>query len=127
MKHENKRTCVSCNKILTQAHRTLIQYAAYVRAAHPEAHVSCSFRGEADQNEAHNKGFSRLIWPLSKHNKTPARALDFFYLDGYGKAIWDAKFFKLALSEAAEVFGLIWGGRWSRPDWPHVEMPDSMP
>jgi hypothetical protein len=29
-----------------------------------------------------------------------------------------------AIGEAAEALGLSWGGRWSDPDLPHVEVPD---
>lgn len=122
MKHENKRICLECNRILRSADNELIRFAAYIRAAYPEAHVSCAFRGENEQNEAFERGFSRARWPDSKHNKTPAKAIDFFYQDKFGKGIWDAKWFKMVLDEASRMFGLMWGGRWNRPDFPHVEM-----
>ncbi len=38
--------------------------------------VLCGFRGEAEQNEAFGKGRSRLRWPDSWHNRSPARAVD---------------------------------------------------
>ncbi len=38
--------------------------------------VLCGWRGEADQNEAHDKGLSKLRWPDSKHNKQPSLAVD---------------------------------------------------
>lgn len=38
--------------------------------------VLCGFRGEAEQNAAFALGRSRLQWPNSWHNKTPARAVD---------------------------------------------------
>jgi peptidoglycan L-alanyl-D-glutamate endopeptidase CwlK len=38
--------------------------------------VICGFRGEAEQNRAYREGKSKLRWPKSKHNKTPAMAFD---------------------------------------------------
>ncbi len=38
--------------------------------------VLCGFRDEKAQNEAFAKSTSRLQWPNSWHNKTPARAVD---------------------------------------------------
>lgn len=38
--------------------------------------VICGHRNKADQNKAFDGGFSKVRWPNSKHNKTPARAFD---------------------------------------------------
>lgn len=38
--------------------------------------ILCGFRGEADQNKAFSEGHSKLRWPDSLHNKTPALAVD---------------------------------------------------
>ncbi len=38
--------------------------------------VLCGHRGKAEQDAAFAKGTSRLQWPNSWHNKTPARAVD---------------------------------------------------
>jgi peptidoglycan LD-endopeptidase CwlK len=122
MKHINRKDCPSCSEKLLSAHRDLIVFAAYVRAADVDAHISWAHRGEEDQNKAYSGGFSRVAWPLSKHNKTPAEALDWFHLDKFGQAHWDAKWLERVLRDACIMFGLIWGGNWKRKDFPHVEM-----
>lgn len=38
--------------------------------------VLCGFRGQKDQNAAFAAGTSKLRWPSSKHNRTPAEAVD---------------------------------------------------
>lgn len=38
--------------------------------------VLCGFRGQYDQNLAYDRGKSKLRWPNSAHNKTPALAVD---------------------------------------------------
>lgn len=38
--------------------------------------VLCGFRGQAEQDDAFARGASKLKWPRSKHNKTPALAVD---------------------------------------------------
>jgi peptidoglycan L-alanyl-D-glutamate endopeptidase CwlK len=100
--------------------------------------VICGFRGEAEQNKAFHDGYSKLMWPNSKHNKKPALAVDImpyfagaphiryndkescYLLAGYIKATAD----KLGI-------GLRWGGNWadnndyeksSFIDLPHYEL-----
>lgn len=38
--------------------------------------IVCGFRGENDQNKAYAEKRSKLKWPDSAHNKTPALAVD---------------------------------------------------
>ena len=38
--------------------------------------VICGHRSEKEQNEAYNKGNSKLKWPQSKHNSLPSCAVD---------------------------------------------------
>lgn len=38
--------------------------------------VLCGYRGEAAQNKAFREGASKLIYPHSKHNRIPSRAVD---------------------------------------------------
>lgn len=38
--------------------------------------VLCGHRNKADQDEAYQKGNSKLKWPKSKHNANPSRAMD---------------------------------------------------
>jgi peptidoglycan L-alanyl-D-glutamate endopeptidase CwlK len=82
----------------------------------------------------------KVTWTLnSKHvtnmfdkdlNNDKARALDFAILNKKGQAIWDLK---VSLNdneipdyeEAARIgesVGLVSGGRWKNPDWPHLEL-----
>ena len=63
------------SNILMQAHPDLcrlmneaIQYVDFK--------VMCSFRGEAEQNDAYHSGASNLQWPISLHNERPSRAVD---------------------------------------------------
>ena len=38
--------------------------------------VLCGFRNEKDQNDAFERGFSKVKWPKSRHNKQPSQAVD---------------------------------------------------
>lgn len=38
--------------------------------------IICGHRGEKEQNEAFEKGYSKLKFPKSKHNAMPSRAVD---------------------------------------------------
>jgi hypothetical protein len=38
--------------------------------------ILCGHREEKEQNEAFNKGNSKLKWPQSKHNSLPSLAVD---------------------------------------------------
>lgn len=38
--------------------------------------IICGHRGEKEQNEAFEKGYSKLKFPKSKHNSMPSRAVD---------------------------------------------------
>lgn len=39
--------------------------------------IVCGHRGQAEQEEAYRKGFSKTPWPKSRHNLTPSDAFDF--------------------------------------------------
>jgi len=38
--------------------------------------ILCGERGEKEQTEAYEKGFSKVIYPNSKHNSSPSMAVD---------------------------------------------------
>lgn len=38
--------------------------------------ITCGHRGEEEQNKAYDNGYSKLKYPLSKHNKIPSFAVD---------------------------------------------------
>ena len=76
--------------------------------------IVCGYRGEKDQNEAYERGNSKVKYPHGRHNANPSRAVDvapypidwsdrdrFHYFAGYVKGI-------------ASQMGIdvIWGGDW---------------
>lgn len=96
--------------------------------------VLCGYRGEAEQNDAFERGMSKLRYPQSKHNAWPSRAVDL--------APWPIDWenigrFKTLMDIVAEEgkrlgvklrFGWDWNGN-GKPDekfldWPHVELVD---
>jgi peptidoglycan L-alanyl-D-glutamate endopeptidase CwlK len=98
--------------------------------------VVCGHRGEAEQNQAYAEKKSKLRWPQSKHNASPARAVDLApFIDG--EIPWNdrASFHVLAgvVFAAAKERGVAirWGGNWGPswaptlnkfPDLPHYEL-----
>jgi hypothetical protein len=59
---------------------------------------------------------------VSKHNVTPARAIDFAVVLG-GKAVWMEQYYA-TVGAFAEAEGLVWGGAWpALKDMPHIELP----
>lgn len=60
---------------LKQCHPDL-QKVFYEVEKHIECTVLCGYRGEKEQNDAYNGGFSKLKYPKSKHNLIPSRAID---------------------------------------------------
>lgn len=96
--------------------------------------VLCGHRGEVEQNEAYERGFSKLKFPKSNHNSVPSKAVD---LAPYPIDWKDLDRFKVLMlivkSEAAERgiklrFGWDWNGNEKADerfvDWPHVEIDD---
>lgn len=43
---------------------------------HYDCSIICGHRGEKEQNEAYEKGYSKLRYPKGKHNKIPSLAVD---------------------------------------------------
>lgn len=120
--HQNNGKCIRCDTILKTAHPILAAFAKTVQELHPDAHVSCAFRAKKEQNLAVLSGSSRLKWPMSKHNKTPALAIDFFRFKD-GVADWDPEWFIEVIGLSARKAGLTWGGDWLKfRDMPHVEI-----
>jgi hypothetical protein len=60
----------------------------------------------------HGRGAAMDLWPYIPGTLTPDFGAGAESLARY-----------LAIGEAAERFGLVWGGRWTKPDRPHVELP----
>jgi hypothetical protein len=90
--------------------------------------VLCGHRGKQEQNDAFERGASKLRWPQSKHNKTPSLAVDIapFPID------WDnlERFREMArvIMDEANKAGikLRWGGDFNmngKPDDKFIDMP----
>jgi peptidoglycan L-alanyl-D-glutamate endopeptidase CwlK len=118
----------SLNKLKT-CHPTLIKLAMAVDAVYP-IQVICGHRDKAAQDEAEKHGKSELKWPNSRHNKTPAEALDFVPDPDRNPATisWmDLKEFEIAClvfeSKAEELGIKIRLGRdFKAIDFPHIEL-----
>jgi hypothetical protein len=77
--HTDDPICPSCTQKLGLAHPVLQNwFKIYVKPNFPTAHISWSFRGQADQEAAFSAGKTKCHWPDSPHNKAPAQALDLF-------------------------------------------------
>jgi peptidoglycan L-alanyl-D-glutamate endopeptidase CwlK len=90
-----------------------------------DCRVICSVRGKEEQNRLVKEGKSQLIFPKSKHNKTPSLAVDvipypvdwndidrFIHFGGYVQGVADTLGIKIT-----------WGGNWkSFKDYPHYQL-----
>lgn len=117
-------------KNLEQCH-PLLQLLMYEAIKVTDFSVICGFRGEREQNEAYDRGASKLKWPQSKHNQTPSLAVDivpypidwnderrFRTLGTVVKEIWAQ-----LPEEKKEGWSLSWGGDWKTfKDFPHFEL-----
>jgi len=93
--------------------------------------VICGHRGEKAQNEAFDKGFSKVRFPNGKHNKKPAMAVDVMKYpinwENKQEAIEFMEFvMKIAdrlLKEGKIKHRIEAGGRWvTFPDLPHYQI-----
>lgn len=120
----------TCHPDLVKVLREAIKYTNFS--------VVEGFRGEAAQNAAYAKGFSKLPWPLGNHNHNPSTAADIapFPVD------WSEK--ERSLERFVYLQGIVWacagqlgikirqGIDWNRNqdmrdehglhDYPHVEL-----
>ena len=81
--------------------------------------VICGHRDEEAQNEAHATGASKVVWPNSKHNPNPSRAVDLApWINGSIPWHDEGSFYVLAgvvFASAAELgVQLRFGGDWNR-------------
>lgn len=65
---------LSLEQLVTCDERLQRLFMAVVR--HYDCVIVYGHRGEAEQNDAFEKGLSRLVWPDSFHNKLPSLAVD---------------------------------------------------
>jgi peptidoglycan L-alanyl-D-glutamate endopeptidase CwlK len=87
--------------------------------------VVCGHRSEQEQNKAYRQGFSKLIYPNSRHNKTPSTAIDIvpYPIDWHNIN----RFYQMAgvvLTIAKQSFIVLeWGGNWQTfKDYPHFQL-----
>ena len=95
--------------------------------------VLCGHRTKEVQNKAYSRGYSRLMWPKSRHNDLPSYAVD---LAAYPITNFDAdntkrtkELAQLVLKNAKELkIDIIWGGNWKHfEDIYHFELPEDWP
>lgn len=86
--------------------------------------VLCGYRNKEEQAEAFKKGYSKVNYPLSRHNHLPSNAID---LAPYPIDFKDInRFYKLAgiIKAIAYLKGIKikWGGEWTFKDYPHFQL-----
>ena len=102
-----------------------LQKVCHEAIKHIDFSVICGHRGEKEQNEAYEKGNSKLKYPNSKHNNQPSNAFD---ATPYPCDWNDINLFMelaVVIKKAAETVGvkISWGGDWdSFKDYPHFEL-----
>lgn len=122
--HLNTPSCPACEAKLVQVHPDLQRWFKVFRDTHPDGHVSCGYRGEADQEADFAKGASKAHFGQSAHNVLPSHAIDLFRLTLTGGASFDSPWYRDIVAPVARASGLVWGGDWkSIKDMPHVELP----
>lgn len=101
--------------------------------------VTCTYRTPREQQELFAQGRTKpglkVTWidgvrKLSKHNMSPAEAVDLAVVDdpdgpeGPIKPVikWKDRPAYLSMGEIAESLDLQWGGRWRKVDACHVEV-----
>ena len=103
----SKENLLECDSRLQQiAHIVIREYGFS---------VVCGHRGEQDQNNAYEQGFSNKKFPNGKHNSKPSKAFDIIPDDGgWGADI--EQFILLAgiVKGVAAALGhkIRWGGDW---------------
>lgn len=134
VKHATGEQCPSCTEKLKSAHPTICSWFLDLKKTIKDVHISCAYRGEREQNEAHAMGKSNVSYPNSKHNKADAtglpcsEALDLFQLASNGMAVWAYSYFKQIndLNEKA-CEPVLWGGNFKGEakklgDFSHFEL-----
>jgi len=97
--------------------------------------ILCGYRGAKEQNDAFERGTSKLKFPNSKHNKKPSRAVDVApYPIDWGNIDRFIALADIVLDEAKKLGVKVrWGADWNRNgkwqdekfrDWPHFELDD---
>ena len=92
---------------------------------------TCTFRSQEEQNELYKQGRSKpglkVTWTTNSRH-TDRDAFDIAIVKD-GKPVWDVKVNVnineipdyLEAGQIGESIGLVWGGRWGKPDFPHYQ------
>ena len=87
--------------------------------------VICGHRGAGAQDRAFNKGYSKVVYPNSRHNRQPSEALDFAPYPIDWKDIERFRYQAGIMMGIAHVMGieLKWGGNWETfKDYGHLQL-----
>jgi len=93
--------------------------------------IICGYRGKKEQEAAFERGTSKLKWPRSKHNITPAEAVDVMPYPIDWKDMEKFKLFGAYVKSRIRELkrqgkienDIIWGGDWKNfKDYPHWEI-----
>lgn len=95
--------------------------------------ITCTYRSQEEQDELYEQGRTKpgrkVTW--TRHSKhTDRMAFDIAVLNESNQPTWDTKADidkdniddYLELGEIGEQVGLVWGGRWKSPDYPHFQL-----
>jgi hypothetical protein len=115
--HTHDAICPLCQLKLKQAHPYLQKWFLKIKSRHFDAHISWSYRDQADQEKAFSEGKTHAHYPNSPHNHLDqdgnplSLALDLFQLSEQGKALWEQAFFRMIWDECVkDGDDMIWGG-----------------
>lgn len=128
IKHKNNGHCEKCLQIINRYpnfNALLLDWFQDFQEFHPEFHVSCGGRGEADQEEKKREKKSRASFGESAHNYNCA--IDLF-INGGDHELYDEEWFQAVLGPIIPSF-LEWYGRPEYKDdkskyfeLPHIEI-----
>ena len=126
----SKQRLESCHKDLQRLFNQVVK------------HFDCSilegYRTAKKQNQLYDEGKSKLLYPASKHNQVPSRAVDVipypFKVEDW-EDIERFRYFASYVRGVADTLGIKirWGGDWNRNwdfednvwnDMPHYELVD---
>jgi peptidoglycan L-alanyl-D-glutamate endopeptidase CwlK len=114
---------------LLECHPDLQRLMLKVNEIYP-IQVICGYRGEADQNKAFAEKKSKLMFPMSKHNKKPSLAVDIVpdpdfnprTIDWNRIAAFKVMCFAVELVAEELKIKINLGRDFSFRDFPHIEL-----
>lgn len=116
---ESKRRLSTCDSRLQILFNKVIE--------NQDCAILCGHRGKEEQDKAVKEGNSGLLFPFSKHNKLPSKAVDVLPYPVKWDDIRGHYLFAGYVMATADILGIKvkWGGMWkSLIDRPHWELVD---